>query len=213
MSSERFLDSLAADLQPVAPRRDVRDLAVLGCVGAIELALFFAFGAARPDITTAMVEPSFWWKLTSLGALTVIGALTAIHSFYPTSSPRRGLRILAMAVGVAFAIGWIIDGLGLHGDTLVMRLMWHHGLRCVVTMSFLSIPAIVAFGILMRRGAPTDREGTALAVGVASAAWGAFVFVFNCPHDDPLNVAVWYTIGCSVVALLGRLILPSIARW
>jgi hypothetical protein len=27
--------------------------------------------------------------------------------------------------------------------------------------------------------------GTALAAGVSSAAWGAFVFVFACPSDDP----------------------------
>lgn len=77
----------------------------------------------------------------------------------------------------------------------------------------LSIPAAVVLGGLVRRGAPTDRSGTALAAGLSSAAWGAFVFVFACPSDDPLYIAVWYTAGCSIVTLLGRAILMRLSRW
>jgi hypothetical protein len=72
---------------------------------------------------------------------------------------------------------------------------------------------VAALGLLMRRGAPTDRPGSALAIGVASAGWGAFLFTFRCPHDDPLYIAVWYGLGCAIVAGLGYLALPRIARW
>jgi hypothetical protein len=65
----------------------------------------------------------------------------------------------------------------------------------------------------MRRGAPTDTAGTSLAVGIAAAAWGAFVFVFACPFDDPLYIAVWYTVGCGLVTILARLLLPRLVRW
>jgi hypothetical protein len=54
-----------------------------------------------------------------------------------------------------------------------------------VTDPALSIPPAVALGVLVRGGAPTDRAGTAFAAGLSSAAWGAFVFVFACPSDDP----------------------------
>jgi hypothetical protein len=80
-------------------------------------------------------------------------------------------------------------------------------------MWLISIPPATALGVLMRRGAPTDRAGTALAAGLSSAAWGAFVFVFACPSDDPLYIAVWYTIGCSIVTILGRTILMRLSRW
>ena len=66
-------------------------------------------------------------------------------------------------------------------------------------------------GVLIRRGAPTDRAGTALAAGLSSAAWGAFVFA--CPSDDPLYIAVWYTVGCSLVTILGRAVLIRLSRW
>jgi hypothetical protein len=77
----------------------------------------------------------------------------------------------------------------------------------------LSIPPAIALGGLIRRAAPTDRSGTALAAALSSAAWGAFVFVFACPSDDPLYIAVWYTVGCSIVTVLGRVVLLRLSRW
>src|SRR5260370_629310 len=77
----------------------------------------------------------------------------------------------------------------------------------------LSVPAVIGLGLLMRRGAPTDHGGTALAAGLAAAAWGAFVFVFACPFDDPLYVTVWYSLGCGAVTLFARLTLPRLTRW
>ena len=213
MSSDRFLDDLAADLAPVRPRRPRRDMLLLAAVGAVELALFLLFGAARHDIMLAMKLPSFWWKLGSLGALTIVGAVTAIRSLDPAVSPRRGLRLFAVTAGVAVAIGWVIDASGGGGAALAARLMWRHGIDCVFAMVVLSVPAIVALGLLMRRGAPTDRRGSALAAGATSAAWGAFVFVFKCPHDDPFYIAVWYVVGCAIVMVAGRLLLPLVTRW
>ena len=109
-----------------------------------------------------------------------------------------------------FASGWLIDAAGNGLADLVRRLAWTQGLQCVWKMVVLSIPAAVVLGGLIRRGAPTDRSGTALAAGLSSAAWGAFVFVFACPSDDPLYIAVWYTVGCSIVTLLGRAILDAV---
>ena len=54
---------------------------------------------------------------------------------------------------------------------------------------------------------------TSLTAGIAAAAWGAFVFVFACPYDDPLYIVVWYGVGCALVALLSRAVLPWLTRW
>jgi hypothetical protein len=213
MPNEPLIDALAADLAPVRPRRTGRELLALAGIGAVELTLVLLLGGARPDIGVAMLLPSFWWKLLGLAALSAIGVVTAVRSFEPASSPRRGLLLLALAVGFVLAVGWAIDG----GDAVAMplaeRLMWRHGVDCVFRMAVLSVPAIVALGLLMQRGAPTDRRASALAVGAASAAWGAFVFAFNCPSDDPLYIAFWYCLGCAVVTLIGRLALPAVTRW
>ena len=187
--------------------------AILTILGVVELGLYLLLGYARPDMPVAMTLPSFWWKLGSLGMLTVVGTVTALRSFDPVKSPRGGLRLLGVLIAACLMAGWLIDTSIAAGGGLAVRLMWRHGIDCVIAMTTLSIPAIVAFGLLMRHGASTEVHGSALAAGTASAAWGAFVFVFNCPHDDPLYIAVWYMVGCSIVAIAGRLILPSAARW
>jgi hypothetical protein len=92
-------------------------------------------------------------------------------------------------------------------------MQWYDGIRCMVMMALLSLPMIAGLAVLMRRSAPTDRTGTALATGIAGAAWGAFVFTFACPHDDPLYVAIWYLAGCSAVTIAARWLLAPMARW
>jgi hypothetical protein len=37
--------------------------------------------------------------------------------------------------------------------------------------------------------------------------------VFACPFDDPLYIAVWYALGCGLVAGFTRLVLPRLTRW
>lgn len=213
MSSERLVDELVAGLAPVCCRTLRRNGLLLALLGAIEVALYVMLGAGRHDMGMAMAMPSFWWKLASLGLLTVVGMVTAVRSFDPAASPRPGLRLAAWLIGLAFVAGWIVDAAASGGGPLIARLEWRRGVDCMIAILILSVPMIVALGVMMRNGASTDRRGSALAAGLASAAWGAFLFVFQCPHDDAFYVAVWYSLGCGVVALLSRLVLPRLTRW
>lgn len=213
MSIERLVDQLSRDLKPVHPRSVAADALILAIIGGIELALFIGLGAMRPDMPMAMEHLPFWWKLTGLGLVATVGAGVAILSLNPVASPRRGLRSLVAIAAVCLAAGWGIDAAGHGWPALAERLNWRDGLQCVAKMVLLSLPAVIGIGFLMRRGAPTDLGGTALAAGIASAAWGAFVFVFACPYDDLLYTAIWYSVGCGLVTLLARLILPGLSRW
>jgi hypothetical protein len=213
MRYDPLINRLSDDLKPVRRRRVGIDLAILAAICAIELALFFTMGAARPDMPAMMKEPTFWWRLQSLGLIALISGILAVLSFSPTYSPRRGLRWLAAIVALCLALGLCISvGSGDFGSIL-RRLNWTNGVQCAGKIVMLSIPLVIGLGMLMRHGAPTDTKGTALLVGVAAAAWGAFVFVFACPFNDPLYIAVWYTVGCGFITLLSRAILPRIARW
>ena len=213
MRTDSLVDRLSQDLRPVRPRSIKREALLLLLLGAVEVAAFLGMGFMRPDMPVAMEAPSFWWKLSSMGLIAILGAGVAILSADPVRSPRRGLRWILVCIAVIFASGWLIDAAGDGLAELVRRLDRTHGLQCVWKMVVLSIPPAIALGGLIRRGAPTDRSGSARAAGLSSAAWGAFVFVFACPSDDPLYIAVWYTVGCSIVAVLGRAILMRLSRW
>jgi hypothetical protein len=213
MRTDSLVDRLSQDLRPVRPRSITREALLLLLLGVLEVAAFLGLGFMRPDMPVAVEAPSFWWKLTSMGLIAVLGAGVAILSADPVRSPRRGLRWILVCIVAILASGWLIDASG-HGlADLVRRLDWSQGLQCVWKMVALSIPPAIALGVLVRRGAPTDRGGTALAAGLSSAAWGAFVFVFACPSDDPLYIAVWYTVGCSIVTIVGRAALLRLSRW
>jgi len=213
MRTDLLIDRLSQNLQPVRPRSIKREALLLLVLGAIEVAAFVGMGFMRPDMPTAMENPSFWWKLASTGLIAILGAGVALISADPVRSPRHGLRWILVCVVVIFASGWFIDAAGDGVAELVRRLDWTHGLQCVWKMAALSIPPAIALGRLIRRAAPTDPSGTALAAGLSSAAWGAFVFVFACPSDDPLYIAVWYTVGCSIVTVAGRAVLLRLSRW
>lgn len=213
MSSERMIDRLVGDLAPVRPISLRRDAWALAALGAVEVALFVLLGQARPDLDQAMLLPSFWWKLGGMAMLAVIGVVATLRSFVPTGSPHRGLRLFAIVTALVLVAGWAIDVGQTGGGALAERLMWRDGLACVFAMVVLSLPPAVALAVMMRRGAPVDRGASALAAGLASAAWGAAIFVLNCPHDDPLYLAVWYVIGCALIAVAIRQVFLLVARW
>ena len=182
-------------------------------LGGVELGLLLGLGLMRPDMPMAMHLPSFWWKLVSLGLIALVSGAVAILSLDPIRSPRRGLRWVFALIALSLTTGWVIDAARDGYSVLLTRLDWRDGLQCLCKMVALSVPAVIALGLLMRRGAPTDQAGTALASGFAAATWGAFVFVFACPFDDPFYVFVWYSLGCGTVALFARIALPRLTRW
>ena len=213
MTHDRLIERLTEDLKPVRRRRPSLDLAIVAAICAIELALFFAMGAARPDMMKMMHQPSVCWRLGSLGIIALTSGALAILSFNPVYSPKRSIGWLALIVMICLVSGVLI-GAGPDAQlSLIRRLYWQGGLQCTTKVVLLSIPPVIGLALLMRRGAPTDIRRTALLAGLASASWGAFVFVFACPSDDPLYIAVWYSVGCGIVTAISRLILPSLARW
>jgi hypothetical protein len=213
MRTESLIERLSGDLRPVRPRSILREAAILAILGITEMVAFLAMGFMRPDMPAAMGTPSFWWKLLSMGLITVLGAGIALNSIDATRSPSRGLRWIPICIAVIFASGWLIDAAQGGLLDLLTRLHWREGVQCVLKMIALSVPALIAMAFLIRQGAPSDRIGTALAGALASAAWGAFVFVFACPSDDPFYIAVWYSVGCGIATLFGQFVLSRFARW
>lgn len=212
-----FIDALVADLTVVTPRRWTSEAALLAGLILVEGLLFLSLNALRDDMPRAMASAVFWWKAGSFGLMAIIAAAAMLVSLDPATSHARRLTRLWRALGLlapaALALGWLIDA-GASGRTaLLARLEWREGLDCLANVGLLSLPLVLALAVLMRRGAPTRPDRTAAAAGLAAAGFGAFVFAFHCPHDDPLYVAVWYGGAVLAVTGLSRLLLPRLVRW
>ena len=103
MRTESLVDRLSKDLRPVRRRSMAREALLLLLLAAVEVAAFLGMGFMRPDMPVAMEAPSFWWKLTSMGLIAVLGAGVAIligrsrsiaPSWFALDSPvhRRDIR-------------------------------------------------------------------------------------------------------------------------
>ncbi len=213
MKLESLIDELTEDLTPVKPRRFWADLLVLALIAAVELALLFALGIAHLDLERLATQPTMGWRLVSLGVIALMSGFLAVRSFDPAYSAKDALRWLAVIVALCLAYGLIMDGPPAGTASLLQRLDWRSGIQCASKIVLLSLPPLAALALLCRRGAPTDLRRTPLLSGLAAAAWGAFVFVFACPFNDPLYIVVWYGIACGLVTLAARVMMPRLARW
>src|ERR1700739_4820597 len=134
MRTDSLVDRHTQDLQPVRPRSIKREALLLLLLAVVEVAAFLGMDFMRPDMPVAVEAPSFWWKLTSMALIAILGAGVAILSADPVRSPRRGLRWILVCIVAILASGWLLDASG-HGlADLVRRLDWSQGLQCVWKM-------------------------------------------------------------------------------
>lgn len=215
MKTDRLVDELVADLKPVQARSVAGDARIVALLLAIELGLYWLLGSGRGHMAEATASmPSFLWKLGSLALLAAVSVTVALRSLDPARPPHRGLGVIAALVAIILLVGWVVDATTVHAARpFWQRLAITEGIECLISIVLLAIPPIAILGWLMRRGAPTDLRGSALSIGIAGAALGALLFVFACPHGDPLYVMIWFMLACAIVAIIARLALPLINRW
>lgn len=213
MRTDELFDTLVADLSPVSRPSFWRNVGLLVLLATAELAVYIGIGHLRPDLPTAMAEPSWWWKLSAAAVIALIATATALRSFTPARDTRRGWQGLAVTAVLVLTVGWAINGIDGVTEPFLARLDWRDGIVCLGVVLGLSILPVTALGLMMRRGAATNPDRAALAAGLAAAGWGTAVFAFHCPHDDVLYIVVWYGLAMWLVTGAARLVLPRLTRW
>jgi hypothetical protein len=218
MRTERLVETLYRDLKPVRHQSVVRDAAILCVVEVVELAAFLSAGLVRPDMHYAMLMPSFWWKMGGSDRDFCRNGRPDVAGPHPVP-PRR----LAVVGGVHR---------GNLRDRLVYRFDARRAQRAGETAGLGDGYQVhVEDGCTFRTGRVRTRNSysarrtnRSVRNRFGRSTWisglGGFclclcvsVRVFACPSDDPLYIAVWYTVGCGLVTVVGRSILFWLSRW
>ncbi|MGK6324321.1 NrsF family protein [Sphingomonas sp. DT-51] len=208
MSNDALIAALSSDLAPVRRRSVVREGALLLALCGMELALFLAMGAMRPDMNHAADSPYLMWRVGSLALLAVVACAVAIRSFSPAARTRPGLTLAGALAAAALVGGVFVTPSGAAHRALLDRIDPASGIICATSIVVLSLPVMALLAALMRRAAPAQPLISALAAGLAAGSCGAFVFAFCCPFNDPLYAVVWYSTGCGAVTAAARWCLP-----
>lgn len=207
-STDALIRNLSANLAPVRSRSLPREAGLLVALGAAELAILFWAGAMRPDMGQVILSPFMLWKIGSLALLAGVATTAAMRSLTPPTASRRDLRIILLLAALAITGGSFVTPAADSARSILERLSPVHGMLCASAITVLATPIVMTLAVLMRRAAPVRPRQSALACGIAAATSGALIFTICCPMNDPLYVAVWYSVAVGAVALAARMLLP-----
>lgn len=208
---DAFLASLVADLQPVAPLRQRRGMALAALALTLGVLLVVGLLGLRHDFAGGHPEPLV---LTAAGLFLVLAlasAWGAVDMARPAVGTRRdgwGWTALMAAVLPGSAVAVIALDL-LAGRPVPIDL----GYPCLLLGCGIGLLTAGALVVWLRRGAPSSPGRAGLLTGVAAGAAGIFAVSLWCPHNTLMHIGVWH--GGTVIAmgLLGRLLLPRLLAW
>lgn len=210
--SERLIDGLVAGLTPVRPRSRWRDAALLAVVAAVEVMVVAAMMPMRADMGVAVQGMMFWWKLGGALCIAAAGAAALIVLLTPDARPHAGRRLMLGVSGAVLLVGLTLVASGATPMPGAMP-AWREGVGCLLLVIFYGLPMLAATVFVARRAAPARPKAAATAAGVASTGWGAVVFAWTCPYDNPIYVALWFGLAAVIGAVTARALLPRLLRW
>ena len=212
-TTEELIESLSASPVKVAPGAAGRRVAVgLGLGGAASAALMLVWLGLRPDLPQAVTTPMFWMKF---GYAAVTGLITAAV-LIRLSKPAARIGALPFAAAAPFAVVVAMAAMRFvqtAPDAQRALLMGHSSMICPWRIAAIGLPLLAGAVWAVRGLAPTRLALAGLAAGGCAGALGAMVYSFACNETSAPFLAIWYTCGMVIVALLGALGGSRMLRW
>jgi hypothetical protein len=182
--------------------------------GAVVAAgLFAAALGPRPDFLAALTSSwRFVFKFVVTLALAAAAAPLVLRASRPTGGAGRGAMGLA-AAPILLAAAVAVELYTIPQSDWPARAIGSNALACVISVTALSMAPLAATLYALRRGAPCSPGFSGALAGLLSGALAAALYGAHCTDDSPLFVAIWYSLGISIVTLLGALIGARALRW
>jgi hypothetical protein len=202
-SRERFIHSLAADLNPVRPLRPpgVRALVWLAVVIAAGFAL--AAIADRPAVAARLeAAPDMWLAAVGSALTMVLAAIAAFQLSLPDRNPLWALVPLPAALlwigasGAGCLRTWLVPGH--HAADL------NDSKDCIVFILMVSVPLSVLLLAMLRRAYPLHPGLAAAIAGLASAAAAATLLVLFHPYDASATDLVVHVVAVGLVIIANQ---------
>lgn len=213
MKTEELVAMLARG--PIAADRHTTErwLGASALTGAVVAAiLLFGLLGARPDLAGAIARPDFWIKLAFPTTLALVAFAATCRLARPGGRLGPARLALAAPFAVAAAFGCLALAHAPAGERGAL-IAGHSALQCVAFVTLLALPIFAAAFAALRRLAPTRPRAAGACAGLLAGAVAATVYAFHCDETQAPFVAVWYSAGVAIPALIGGLSGPHLLRW
>jgi len=212
-TTDDLIMSLSADVPKVAPGAVARRIGLgLGVGGLASAAVMLAWLGPRPDLPQAVLTPMFWMKVGYAAATGLIAAGLLARMARPGA---RAGRLAAVAVApfvlvVAMALARLAEAPPPMRHDL---LMGHTSMLCPWRILVMAIPLLAGAVWAVRGLAPTRLALAGLVAGGCAGGIGAAIYAFACDETSAPFLAIWYTLGMVLVAVVGAAAGSRLLRW
>jgi len=211
MKTERLIDVLARGAGPASPAAVARRLGTAAGAGLlVSAALALVWIGPVPAVMVGAA--ALWIKLAYGGALAVVAAWLAGRLARPAASCKAAVAGVLLVVSCMAVVG-AASLLGMPAAERGPALLGSSWVTCPWSVVGLSLPALGVALWALGGLAPTRPRLAGFAAGLFAGALGAFGYALACREISPAFVAVWYSAGIAMTALLGAAIGPRVLRW
>ena len=212
-TTDELIAELSAAPPRVTPGAAGRRVALgLGAGGAVSAALMLVWLGPRPDLAQAMLTPMFWMKFGYAALTGLILAAVLVR----LSKPAARVGSLAVAAAAPFAVVAAMAAMRMAQtppEAQHALLMGHSSMFCPWRIAAIGLPLLAGAVWAVRGLAPTRLALAGLAAGGCAGALGAMVYGFACNETSAPFLAIWYTAGMAIVAVLGVAGGSRLLRW
>jgi hypothetical protein len=210
--TDDLIARLSADLRPIPPRALERRimLAVLAGFATTVLAAWVILGLMMGRPFGGALGAMFWVKLGYCFAFGLFGLAAAPVLARPDGRIIWPLALAGLAVLLALALG-MVDWM--RTDWAMPMLMGETAMVCPWLITLTGLPILAILLAAMRNLAPRSSGRAGFAAGLVAGGLGALAYAFYCGETGMMFMAVWYSLGIAMTALLGAVIGKFVLRW
>lgn len=211
MKTEVLIEMLARDAGP-APRAVVARRLVPVMLAGLMVSSALALLVLGPQPLAMFQTPAPWIKLAYACALAAAAAVLTAR----LARPMARLQTPRVAVTVVIAGMALVGVAALAATPQEQRLSAVLGqtwLMCPWLLMGFALPSLAGILWAVRGLAPTQPKRAGFACGLLAGAIGAAGYSLACPESSATFVAIWYTLGIGLTALVGRALGPRVLRW
>jgi hypothetical protein len=216
VKTERLVDLLSANLEPVARVRFGRTLLVAMLTGgAAAFVLMLATVGPRTHLdSTAHLE---WTALKLLFAMSVIGttAPPLLKSMRPGFEKTIHLALLFVPflATILAALAMLLFVTPQAWIAMVRGATSVSPVRCLLCIVFFAALPFATLVWALCQGAPTQLKLSGAIAGVVAGGFGAAAYAFACTSDTIPFIAVCYGAAVAFCAFIGAELGPRLLRW